>query len=244
MPGKAQKSLPAFAATDVPIPRVKPAVPASGPTAKPNAAPSNSVRSAASEEIKPTQVRPVYDAEQFDQSVHALLERNVDFDELPAQVAKPPCGVTRPLRVTELSNRVKVAGKPTLNCATVLALDKWVTSGVQAAASTHFEKEIEAINISTSHQCRRRNNSGKGKFSEHAFGNGIDVMSFTTVDGALHPVQSHANGEAAAAKFQAKSRSSACEYFTTVLGSGSNDAHANHCHLDLAIRRGGYRLCE
>ena len=41
-------------------------------------------------------------------------------------------------------------------------------------------------------------------------------------------------------------RTSACGYFTTVLGPGSNAAHANHLHFDLGQhgKSGTYRICE
>jgi hypothetical protein len=41
-------------------------------------------------------------------------------------------------------------------------------------------------------------------------------------------------------------RTSACGYFTTVLGPGSNEAHKNHFHFDLALhgRSDNYRICE
>lgn len=222
-------------AVDVPVPRTKPENPAA-------------IRIQGNLEkidpIEPMQMRPVYDAEQFDMCVRALRDRNVKFDELPAQVAIPPCGITRPIRVNRLSSGVQVTGKPTLNCATVLALDTWVTSGVQVASKIHLDTQIQTIGISTSYQCRRRNNASNGKFSEHAFGNGIDVVSFSAGDNVLYPVQPYESAEVAAAQFQAQARSSACEHFTTVLGPGSNAAHSNHFHLDLAIRRGGFRLCE
>ena len=48
----------------------------------------------------------------------------------------------------------------------------------------------------------------------------------------------------AEAKFEAEIRKGACDYFTTVLGPGSNAAHATHFHLDMQFRRGGYRLGE
>jgi hypothetical protein len=39
-------------------------------------------------------------------------------------------------------------------------------------------------------------------------------------------------------------RQSACTRFTTVLGPGSDRDHETHLHVDLAERRGGYRICQ
>jgi hypothetical protein len=39
-------------------------------------------------------------------------------------------------------------------------------------------------------------------------------------------------------------RQSVCARFMTVLGPGSDGYHEDHVHVDLAERRGGYRICE
>ena len=36
----------------------------------------------------------------------------------------------------------------------------------------------------------------------------------------------------------------ACARFSTVLGPGSDGHHEEHIHVDLAERRGGYKMCE
>lgn len=233
---------PAVAAmrADVPVPRPKPALDKLVPD-KLQVKPS---RQDESKIVVPSQTRPVYDVDVFKACVAELEERDVEFEILPPRIDLPPCGVTRPIRVTRLSSKTEISGSPVLNCAMVLALDNWVDSGVSAAASNLLNDAIATIEVSTTYQCRRRNNAGSGKFSEHAFGNGIDVLAFESASGLSLPVQPHSDGDEEAARFQAAIRSSACEHFTTVLGPGSNAAHANHFHLDLAIRRGGYRLCE
>ena len=101
-----------------------------------------------------------------------------------------------------------------------------------------------SVYISTSYQCRRRNNSASGKYSEHAFGNAIDILGFGFRDRGNIKVAPRAGDGSRDSAFQAAVRGGACAYFTTVLGPGSNAAHADHFHFDLAARRGGYRLCE
>ena len=51
-------------------------------------------------------------------------------------------------------------------------------------------------------------------------------------------------GESPEALFQAAVRARACAYFTTVLGPGSDAAHADHLHLDVRERRPGVRICQ
>jgi hypothetical protein len=45
-------------------------------------------------------------------------------------------------------------------------------------------------------------------------------------------------------EFRETLRKSACARFNTVLGPGSDGYHENHVHVDLAERRGGYRMCQ
>ena len=39
-------------------------------------------------------------------------------------------------------------------------------------------------------------------------------------------------------------RTVACTRFSTVLGPGSDGHHEEHIHVDLAERRGGYKMCQ
>ncbi|HEX2725887.1 MAG TPA: extensin family protein, partial [Beijerinckiaceae bacterium] len=74
------------------------------------------------------------------------------------------------------------------------------------------------------------------------FANAIDISGFDfgrkNVQIGDHPA------ETAPALFQAAIRSQACAYFTTVLGPGSDAAHATHLHLDLRGRKGNHRICQ
>ena len=45
-------------------------------------------------------------------------------------------------------------------------------------------------------------------------------------------------------RFLAEVRTSACAFFRTVLGPGSNAEHGTHLHLDERERTAGHRLCE
>ena len=95
-----------------------------------------------------------------------------------------------------------------------------------------------------SYTCRRRNNLPTGKLSEHAFGNAIDIMSFQFEEGDPIPVEPRMDDHTIEEAFQRAVRATSCLYFTTVLGPGANAAHADHLHMDIAQRNGGYRLCQ
>jgi hypothetical protein len=103
---------------------------------------------------------------------------------------------------------------------------------------------LSAIGIGSSYVCRRRNNAETGKLSEHATGNAVDISGFVFSDGSRFDIQLRDRTGTAQESFQKAIRFGACQYFTTVLGPGSDAHHDDHLHFDLAQRRGGYRLCR
>ena len=84
--------------------------------------------------------------------------------------------------------------------------------------------------------------TARQKLSEHAFGNALDIASFTLSDGTTVAVE--LRPEEKPAIFLGKVRKAACGPFKTVLGPGSNADHAEHFHFDLAPRRHGGTVCE
>lgn len=100
------------------------------------------------------------------------------------------------------------------------------------------------MNHGSTYVCRRRNNKPTGKLSHHAWGNAIDIMSFEFDTGAPIRIKPRKRTGTSAEAFQRAVRYGACMTFTTVIGPGTDAAHANHLHLDVAKRRGDWRLCQ
>ena len=73
------------------------------------------------------------------------------------------------------------------------------------------------------------------KISEHAFGNAIDIASFRLADKKSMAVANRRQDQDLESRWLMALRISACGYFTTVLGPGSNAAHAEHYHFDLGL---------
>jgi hypothetical protein len=95
-----------------------------------------------------------------------------------------------------------------------------------------------------SYVCRSRNNRPGARLSEHATANAIDIGGIMFEEGEAVAVRARGDDEARRRAFQRAIRRGACEHFTTVIGPGTDAAHADHFHLDLAERRSGYRLCQ
>ena len=155
------------------------------------------------------------------------------------------CGIEAPYKIDQIIRGVALSPASQLRCATALALARWTKTVVLPATSALPGKvELTGINHGSTYVCRRRNNLPTGKMSEHAIGNAIDIVDFE-FEGSqpigISPRQGDGDIEEA---FQRAVRGGACLHFTTVLGPGSDTSHAGHLHLDIAERRGGYRLCQ
>lgn len=155
------------------------------------------------------------------------------------------CGIEAPYNVDQIIRNVALAPSSQMRCETALALARWTgTVVVPAAKALHEKITLTRINHGSTYICRRRNNSAAGKMSEHAIGNAVDVMNFEFNGHDPIPVSPRAGDGTVEEAFQRAVRGGACLHFTTVLGPGTNASHADHLHLDIIERRGGYRLCE
>ena len=155
------------------------------------------------------------------------------------------CGIEAPYSITQIVRGVALSPASQMRCATALALARWTdTVLIPATAALPEDAGLSQINHGSTYVCRRRNNLPTGKMSEHSIGNAIDIVDFE-FDGrqpiGISPRQGDGDIEEA---FQRALRGGACLHFTTVLGPGSDTSHAGHLHLDIAERRGGYRLCQ
>ncbi len=170
------------------------------------------------------------------------LERlGARFEPLPA-ITNGQCGAPRPLKVTTLADGLALNPPATLVCDAAEALARWATEA-QAAAERDLGQSLAGLSIGTSYECRGQNHDPDAKLSEHSFANGIDVMEFTFAKRAAIGVLPLPEGTPEQT-FLSAVRVQACRFFRTVLGPGSDAAHANHLHLDERERNAGHRLCQ
>lgn len=176
-----------------------------------------------------------------DTACRARLKRlGVAFEPLPP-LSSGQCGAPLPLKVTALEG-VALPQSAILTCVAAEALARWATE-VEAIAERELKRPLRTIVVGTSYECRGQNHDLDAKLSEHAFANGIDVMSFGTEGRASLAVAAQPAGSEEG-RFLDAVRGRACAFFRTVLGPGSNAAHANHLHLDERERSNGHRLCQ
>src|SRR5438034_1068999 len=139
-----------------------------------------------------------------------------------------------------------VAVKPaaTLACPIVSVLDRWLADSVQPAAMRWFGARVVEIKQISAYSCRGMNGNSYAHISEHAFGNALDIASFTLADGRQVSVKDGWRGLPEEQGFLRDVEAAACQQFSTVLAPGSNAYHYNHIHVDLMRRASQRVICQ
>ena len=142
------------------------------------------------------------------------------------------------LSVTIKEETIGFPEAPLFNCKFALQFSKWLSESGAPILAAQMNSPVEKISTGPGFECRGRNGDGTAKISEHGYGNAVDLTTFRLRNGKTLNV-----GDSA---LLPGVRASACGYFTTVLGPGSNAAHATHLHFDMGVhgKSGNYRICE
>lgn len=185
----------------------------------------------------------------YNNCLNALAYLGTSYREVApvSEASDSECGITRPILVTGIIPGVSLQSGAVMRCDTARRLGLWTKQFVHPAARALPQPlELTELRLGSTYACRTRRGTGntRPKLSQHAVGNAIDIASFGFADGSEIIVSPRNDTGDQAESFQSSARSSACIYFTTVLGPGSNAAHGNHLHLDIIERNRGWRLCQ
>ena len=170
-----------------------------------------------------------------------------DFSDAPplTDPAHRDCGIARPILLRQPLPGIEIAGGALMRCDTARHLAHWLRDFVRpAAAMLPGQPRLVALEPGTTYQCRPTVGGDGAGLSEHAFGNAFDVTALRFEDGSRIQIAPRRDSGDMTEAFQRALRGSACLHFTTVLGPGTNTAHADHLHLDIKHRRSGWRLCQ
>jgi hypothetical protein len=201
--------------------------------------------SGTSVESPPSIERPVEKTTSKDQDeqnacLDSLSKLGLRFEKKPP-VQEGRCSIENPVLLSSLPNGIEVAPASLMACPVAESLARWVSEVVAPEAERQFQSAPTKLLIGTSYQCRDQRNGAK--LSEHALGNGVDVMGFEFAKRS--PLTIAAQSEnSPEASFQSAIQKAACPIFNTVLGPGSDSDHGDHLHLDLRQRKGDYRICQ
>ena len=238
----------------VPIPRQKPsslaAIPPEAAPPLPRAKPSPVV--AALPIAPPVQkpvVNPIDNAIAGEECLAALRMSNVEFETVATPVSNGTCQVDMPVRLLAVltpRGRVVLPDKPILNCRFARQFALWLSDAGAAVVSARMNTTLAKVSTGPGYECRGRNGDASAKLSEHAFGNAVDITTLATADGRTIQISDALVATSPAFPLLRGLRTTACGYFTTVLGPGANAAHASHFHFDLGLhgKSDTYRVCQ
>lgn len=225
--------LPAFA-DDVPLPRPKPAMPAVvAPWREPL-----SFREAAGPDFPSASVTSAPSA------CRQRLEKAAKLNPLPRLIGPGACGgedmvELEAVLVDKGGKRIEIKPAPVLRCEMAEQFTLWVRDDV-ATRVAKAGLTLASVETYDDYNCRGRNRVFGAKLSEHGKGNAVDVRSITFADKKAVLL----TDKTFAKDVRTDLRAAACARFTTVLGPGSDGYHEEHIHVDLAQRRGGFRMCQ
>jgi len=150
------------------------------------------------------------------------------------------------IAVTAGNRSIRLPAHPVLNCGFALRFSSWLSDIAAPVVQSFSKSPLKSVATGPGYVCRTRNNKKGGKISEHGFGNAIDITGFRLASGANIPISALPDGPSQQVRMLSALRTSACGYFTTVLGPGANAAHKSHFHFDYGKhgRTWNYRICE
>ena len=161
-----------------------------------------------------------------------------------ASLRERPLGSIRHPQVTGSVAPVAVKPAATLACPMVSELERWIAGSVQPAAMRWFGMPVAEIKQISAYSCRGMNGNPRARISEHAFGNALDIASFTLADGRIITVRDGWHGLPEEQGFLRDIQGSACDQFTPHWRPARTCSTADHIHVDLMRRRSGDRACD
>jgi hypothetical protein len=229
----------ALARSHVPLPKPRPAeAPALSEQAPAEAAPS-------SEEPAPPADAPAAESKPPPLSAcrKALTEQIAIAPSIPDIKGQGGCGGEDLVRLEAvvLPDQTRVPVKPAaiLRCAMASEIANWIRTDMVPVAAGLGTKLAELDNFD-SYECRGRNRVVGAKLSEHGRANAIDLRGLKLSNGQSLSLTDRGVPRG----LREQVMGTVCARFSTVLGPGSDWYHEDHVHLDLAPRRGNFKICQ
>jgi hypothetical protein len=171
------------------------------------------------------------------------LAKVATFKPIPVLIGAGECGAMDAVMLdgVVLADGAKIVLAPaaTLRCTMAEEVAAWLRDDI-APAVLKLGAPLRGLDNFDSYECRGRNRVRGATLSEHGRANALDVRGFKLDNGETVELTDVKVAKA----WRDGIRSSACERFSTVLGPGSDGHHDEHIHVDLAERRGGYKMCQ
>jgi hypothetical protein len=187
-------------------------------------------------------------ASDYAECLSDLTSRGVVF-ERAGDVRQEGCQLSGAIKLTTIATPfgdVGIAGKPTMLCSFGRQFSGWVREVGAPLTLAYTGQKLTQIEAGAAFACRARYDKPGAIPSEHAKGDAIDIASFVLADNRRILVKQQDSDVPLARDLIRALRTTACGYFTTVLGPGSDSAHEEHLHFDSGMHGAtpNYRICE
>jgi hypothetical protein len=187
-------------------------------------------------------------ASDYAQCVSDLTSRKNVFEQVGA-VTQQGCQLLGAIEITAVPTAfgdVSVSGKPTMLCSFVRQFSDWVRDVGAPLTLAYTGQRLARIEVGSSFRCAARYGKPGQVPSEHAKGDAIDIFAFVLADNRSIHVKQEESDSPVERDLIRVLRTTACAYFTTVLGPGTDSAHAEHLHFDTELHGAtpNYRICE
>jgi hypothetical protein len=177
-----------------------------------------------------------------------LLGQGIEAEAAPQpKSGNPGCHIDDPVRLMRIrvqnsKSAIALPDKPLLSCPFARTYALWLSGTAAPLLKSRLGFALTEIRTGPGFDCRNVNRAKAGKLSPHATGIAIDMDRFTFSNKQEFAVGREAGKRAEVLRAL---QNSACKDFTTVLGPGSDAAHAYHIHVDLKRhgKSGTYRIC-
>lgn len=201
-----------------------------------------------------------------DKCLRDLARMNVIFKPIDPFQTDSGCGMSDGVELHSIGSvTLKPAAK--LNCGYAKRLVNWVEGDLSRTVARSTGGQLTAIRHYSAYRCSFRS---KGRLSEHALGNALDLAGIETSNdlsmnverdwgdhldwASMQPMEMAPKSQRPSLSLDASSdpataakrqiwyaiTKSACQAFKLVLTPHSNKAHANHLHIDM----GRWKQCE
>jgi hypothetical protein len=166
-----------------------------------------------------------------DECFEVLEKSELEFEKMLDKETGEGCGFSD--AAVLIKSSISYGGDITLTCPALVSLAMWETHHLQDLAQSILGQKIQRIRHYGTYACRNINSAQKGRRSQHASANAIDIAGFRLEDGTEISVLDHWKSDSNKGEFIQEAHQSACSYFTTVLGPQYNDLHKDHFHFDM-----------
>jgi hypothetical protein len=187
-------------------------------------------------------------ASDFAACVSELAAQKVVFEQMPT-AKDEACELSGAIKLASVSTPlgdVGLSSKPIMLCSFGREFSGWVRDVAAPLTLGYTGQRLAEVETGSAFACRSRYDKPGLVPSEHAKGDAIDIAGFVLADGRRISVKQQASDAAPSRDLVHALRMTACGYFTTILGPGTDAAHAEHLHFDSSMHGStpNYRICE